>query len=252
MGRWISAGVGVLIVLAIWELGARAWAEPLLFPSPGHVWTMLADMIMSGEILIHLGASLQRIVVGLAVGVPVGVVLGCLMGTSRLADSAFDPYLRMANSIPAVALVPFSLLWFGVSEVGRYVLMIYIVLVTMMLNARQGVREVPQLRMKASETLGVTGTAAFFRVTIPSSFPSILAGIRTSIGLCVMVVVAAEMFGANSGFGYLIMQGRANYVPELMFIGILGLGFLALLLDRAFMIAIEVFMPRWSAKRRVR
>jgi len=70
--------------------------------------------------------------------------------------------------------------------------------------------------------------------------------------LGVMVVVAAEMFGANSGFGSLIMAGRANYTPDLMFIGILGLGFLSLVLDRAFMLSIEYLMPRWSSKRRVR
>ena len=252
MTKWWRAGLGVVIVLIVWELAARQWDTPLLFPSPLNVWRQIKGMIANGEVLIHLGASLQRIAVGLGIGVPVGVLIGCLMGSSRLANSAFDPYLRMANSIPAVALVPFSLLWFGVSELGRYALMVYIVLVTMMLNARQGVREVPRLRTKASETLGVSGTAAFFRVIIPSSFPSILVGIRTSIGLCVMVVVAAEMFGATSGLGYLIMQGRANYVPELIFIGILGLGFLSLALDRLFMLAIEVLTPRWSSKRRVR
>jgi ABC-type nitrate/sulfonate/bicarbonate transport system permease component len=209
-------------------------------------------MLANGDILVHLGASLQRIAVGLVVGVPLGVLIGCAMGVSQLADNALDPYLRMANATPAVALVPFSLLWFGITEAGRYALMIYIVVVTLVLYARQGVREVPRLRIKASETLGVSGIGAFFRVIIPSSFPSILAGIRTSIGLGVMVVVAAEMFGATSGVGYLIMQGRANYVPELMFIGILGLGLLALVLDRLFMMVIEMFMPRWSAKRRVR
>ena len=126
MTKWWRAGLGVVIVLIVWELAARQWDTPLLFPSPLDVWRQIKGMIANGEVLIHLGASLQRIAVGLGIGVPVGVLIGCLMGSSRLANSAFDPYLRMANSIPAVALVPFSLLWFGVSELGRYALMVYI------------------------------------------------------------------------------------------------------------------------------
>jgi ABC-type nitrate/sulfonate/bicarbonate transport system permease component len=244
--------LGVLILLAVWQAIAMAWGSPLLFPSPLDVWSALQQMVFTGELFEHLGASLQRVLVGLIVGAPIGVVLGCAMGISPGVNSWFDPYLRLANSVPAIALIPFCLLWFGISEFGRYVLMIYIVIVTMTFNARQGVLSVPSIRMKASQTLGVTGVRAFLRVTIPSVFPSILAGFRTSIGLGVMVVVAAEMFGANSGFGSLIMAGRANYTPNLMFIGILGLGVLSLALDRAFMFSIEYLMPRWSSKRRVR
>ncbi len=244
--------LGVLILLAAWQAVAMAWASPLLFPSPFDIWTALKVMTASGELFEHLGASLQRVMVGLVVGAPIGVVLGAAMGISPTVNGLLDPYLRLANSIPAIALIPFCLLWFGISEFGRYMLMIYTVLFTMMFNARQGVQSVPNIRMKASQTLGVTGVHAFVRVIIPSVFPSIFAGLRTSIGLGVMVVVAAEMFGANSGFGSLIMAGRANYEPNLMFIGILGLGALSLVLDRAFMFSIEYLMPRWSSKRRVR
>lgn len=244
--------LGVLILLAGWHAVAAYWGNPLLFPSPLDVWAELKVMAASGELLEHLIASLQRVVVGLLVGVPFGVVLGCAMGISPNINSIFDPYLRLANSVPAIALIPFSLLWFGIAETGRYALMIYIVVVTMMFNSRNGIQRIPYIRMKASQTLGVTGLQAFVRVIIPSVFPSILAGIRTSIGLVVMVVVAAEMFGANSGFGALIMAGRANYTPNLMFIGILGLGLLSLALDRGFMLTIEYLMPRWSSKRRVK
>src|SRR5688500_13012332 len=103
--RWRAgwrAGLGVFICLLIWESAARVWETPLLFPAPLDVWRHLRGMLVSGDILVHLGASLQRIAVGLAVGVPVGVLIGCAMGVSRITDSALDPYLRMANSIPAV------------------------------------------------------------------------------------------------------------------------------------------------------
>lgn len=238
-------------MLAAWQGIAMLWAMPLLFPSPMDVWRVLIGLLANGEFFVHVGASLQRLAVGLIVGVPIGAALGCAMGRSWLVDSAFTPYVRMANAIPAIALIPFSLLWFGVTEFARYALLIYIIGLTVTINARHGVRQVPPIRLKASQTLGVTGLRAFFTVVIPSSFPSILSGIRTAIGLGVMVVVAAEMLGATSGLGYLIMQGRANYNPQLMFLGIIGLGLLSLALDRGFQVAIERFLPRWSVKRRV-
>ena len=117
--------------------------------------------------------------------------------------------MRFFNSIPALALVPFSLLWLGVTEVSRYALLVYTISLAVLLSARQGVRTVPPIRMKAC-ALGISVRAVLFRIVIPSCFPSILAGVRTALGLGVMVIVAAEMLGADSGLGYLIMQARSH------------------------------------------
>ncbi len=242
---------GILLFLVLWQFAAVMVGTPLLFPKPIDVAHAVADMTKSGEIFTHLVATLQRLVVPLAVGVPLGAVLGCAMGVSRDINSWFDPYVRMANSIPAIALIPFALLWFGVTELARYSLIFYVSVYVVALSAREGVVQVPPLRIKAANTLGVAGTSAFFRVVIPSSFPAVLAGMRTATGLSVMVVVAAEMMGATNGFGYLIILGRQNYDPTLIFVGILGLGILSILLDRTIQFAIEHLMPRWSVKRRV-
>ncbi|MXY38188.1 MAG: ABC transporter permease [Rhodospirillaceae bacterium] len=242
---------GILLFFILWQVGAAFVGTPLLFPEPLDVMRGIGDMTETGEIFVHLGATVQRLLVGLGVGIPVGAVIGCAMGASRDVNAWFDPYMRMANSIPAIALIPFALLWFGVTELARYSLVFYLAVYVVALSARQGVAQVPGLRIKAANTLGVLGVAAFFRVVIPSSFPAILVGIRTATGLGVMVVVAAEMLGAADGFGYLIIRGRQNYDPTLIFIGIFGLGILSILFDRGIALAIERFMPRWSAKRRV-
>ncbi len=242
---------GVLLFFTLWQIGAWAVGTPLLFPDPATVMLGLWQLTATGEIFFHLASTLQRLIIPLAVGIPIGAVLGCAMGASRDVNAWFDPYLRMANSIPAIALIPFALLWFGVTELARYSLIFYVSVYVVALNAREGVAQVPYLRIKAANTLGVLGISAFFRVVVPSSFPSILAGMRTATGLCVMVVVAAEMLGATNGFGYLIILGRQNYDPTLIFIGILGLGLLSIFLDRTIEFAIERFMPRWSVKRRV-
>lgn len=241
----------VVLFVGIWQIIAFGIGNALLFPDPLSVMRGTWSMMVSGELFLHTWASLQRILVGLAIGAPVGAVIGCGMGTWPRINAAFDPYLRMANATPAIALIPFVLIWLGVSEMARYALVTYVFVLTLALSARAGVAQVPALRLKAASCLGVTGIQAFFRVVVPSTFPSILSGIRTGTGLGVMVVVAAEMLGATTGLGYLIILGRQNYDPTLIFIGIIGLGILSILLDRGFDFIIERLLPRWSVRRRV-
>jgi ABC-type nitrate/sulfonate/bicarbonate transport system permease component len=238
--------------LALWHALALWAGSPLLVPPPAQVARAFGLLIAGGELAHHVAVSLQRLAVGLLVGVPLGTVLGCAMGRSWFLDALVDPYLRMANSTPAIALIPFSLLWFGVTEVARDALLVYIVALTLTLAARDGVRRVPAIQLKAASALGVTGVEALLRVVVPATFPAVLAGTRTAIGLGVMVIVAAEMLGATSGLGYLIMEGRAHYNVERMFVGMIGLGLLSLGLDRAFLLTVERAMPRWSVARRVR
>ena len=250
IGKW-GPVYGTLLFFILWQAGAASVGTPLLFPEPLVVWEGLWQLAETGEYFEHAGATLQRLAVGMLVGIPFGATLGCAMGASRDINAWFDPYVRMANSTPAIALIPFALLWFGVTELARYSLVFYTTFLVVALSARQGVAQVPYLRIKAANSLGVQGIAAFFRVVVPSSFPAILAGIRTAAGLGVMVVVAAEMLGAANGFGFLIILGRQNYNPTLIFIGIFSLGVISLILDRGFLFCIERFMPRWSVKRRV-
>lgn len=247
--RVLAVAVATLV---IWTGAAALVNSPLLVPPPRLVFDSFLALAGSGELAWHVAASLGRLAVGLLVGVPLGTILGCAMGRWSLVDAVLNPFVRMFNAIPALALVPFSLLWFGVTEFSRYVLLTYTVSLTVLLAARQGVRAVPVIREKVASNLGLSLAAAFVRVTIPSCFPSILAGVRTAIGLGVMVIVAAEMLGAESGLGYLIMQARSQFNIGYMLVGVLGLGVLSLLLDRSFLWVTEVGLPRWSVQRRVR
>jgi len=104
---------------------------------------------------------------------------------------------------------------------------------------------------EAAATLGVTRADALFRIVIPSCFPAILAGVRTALGLGVMVIVAAEMLGADSGLGYLIMQARSHFNMANLFVGVIGLGLLSLGLDRLFVVIVDYALPRWSSQRRI-
>jgi ABC-type nitrate/sulfonate/bicarbonate transport system permease component len=241
-----------VLVLLVWASVAHLVAAPLLVPSPSLVAGSAMALLQSGDLAAHIGASLSRLIVGLAIGVPLGALIGCAMGRWMPFDATLGPFVRVFNAIPALALVPFSLLWLGVTEGSRYALLIYTISLAVLLSARQGVRNVPPLRIKAGASLGISGVAAFFRIIVPSCFPAILAGVRTAIGLGVMVIVAAEMLGADSGLGYLIMQARSHFNMGDMLVGVIGLGILSLVLDRLFQFSVEVLLPRWSVERRIR
>lgn len=239
-------------MLAVWFGLDLLVRNPLLVPSPVMVGGSLMRLSASGELADHVLASLSRLLVGLLIGVPLGALLGCAMGYWWRADAALNPFVRLFNSIPAIAMVPFSLLWFGVTEASRYSLLVYTISLTVLLAARHGVRSVPKVRMRAAATLGLGPVATLLRVVLPSCFPAILAGTRTAIGLGVMVIVAAEMLGAEEGLGFLIMQARSQFNIGNLYVGIIGLGLLSVALDRLFQATIDHLLPRWSVRRRIR
>lgn len=248
----IASGLfAMACAIALWTAAAAKVGNPMLLPWPADVASSAAALWSSGELATHAAASLRRLLVGLIVGTPIGATLGCLMGVSRVADAMLDPYVRFFNAIPALAIVPFSMIVLGVTELSRYALLVYTVTLVVLLSTRQGARTVPRIRLNAGATLGLGRAATLFRVVMPSVFPAMLAGVRTALGLGVMVIVAAEMLGAESGLGYLIMQARSHFSVSNMLVGVIGLGLLSLALDRAFMFGIEAFLPRWSLARRV-
>lgn len=248
--RLFSQMALIVGVLAVWWVAALIINIQLLVPSPPVVGFAAFELAANGELPEHLRASLSRLFVGLAVGVPAGALLGCAMGRFEILDAMLSPFVRMFNAIPALALVPFSLLWFGATELSRYAILIYTITLTVLLSARIGAATIPRIRERAGQTLGLSRTAIFTRIILPSCFPAILAGTRTALGLGVMVIVAAEMLGAESGFGYLIMQARSHFNMPNMLVGVIGLGIMSLVLDRIFVFSIERLLPRWSVKRR--
>lgn len=252
MKQLVLATFGVSMVLLAWQGSALVVGVPLLFPTPATVAKSAWTAVGNGQLGQDIAASLRRLLVALTLGIPFGAVAGCALGRWHSLDAAANPFVRVFNAIPAIALVPFFLLWFGVTEVSRYALLFYTVSLTVLLSARQGVRSVPPLRLKAAATLGVTGVEAFRRVVLPSCVPSIIVGVRTAIGLAVMVVVAAEMLGAENGVGFMIMQARSHFNVSDMAVGVICLGLLSVLLDRAFNLAVETLLPRWSVSRRIR
>jgi NitT/TauT family transport system permease protein len=248
--RGVSAAGAVLLPLALWEVLSRTVLNSNLVPPPTVVAGVAAGMFQSGELFVHIAISLRRIFVGFIVGSALGIGIGVAAARSRLVWDALYPILAVCSAVPPIALIPLAMLWFGIDEGARLFLIVYLAVILMVPSTVNGVRSIPSIRLRAAASLGARRRDVYLRVMLPDALPFILSGLRITLGFCFMVVVAAEMIGANSGIGYLIMQSRFYALTTKMFVGILVLGVLGMSFDALFRRLLTVTLPRFAVEKR--
>lgn len=204
--RWISL-ISVAIVLFIWFLVTSLGLTPSLY-LPGPQDLVDAYGLYSDSILSHIGVTLMRLIVGFVVGSIVGIVIGLLMSASRQVNLFFAPIVNSLRPIPIVALVPLFILWFGIGETGKILLIAFGCFVILIVETLEAVKQVSPIFVDAARTLGATRWQIFRTVIIPGIVPSLVAGIRVAAAASFGLVVASEFLGAQSGLGYMIMMGR--------------------------------------------
>ena len=245
-----SAVGAVLLPLAAWELLSRTVLNTNLVPPPSVVAAVAAAMLWSGELFAHIAISLRRVLVGFSLGSVIGITVGLAAARSPLIRDALRPLLAVCSTVPPIALIPLAMLWFGIDESARLFLIVYLAAVLMVPSTVSGVRGIPAIRLRAAESLGARRSRIYLRVVLPDALPSILSGLRITLGFCFMVVVAAEMIGANSGIGYLIMQSRYYALTTKMFVGILVLGVVGMGFDAVFRRLVAGLLPRFAVEKR--
>ena len=226
-------------ILAVWQFSSGRLLNAMLFPPPSVVFAELASMTRSGEVFVHVFASLQRILAGYVAGCVVGVVLGVMIGRIRLVRELFDPILQLIRPVSAVAMIPFAIIWFGIDEFSRYFIVFYATIFAVIFNTIAGVSTVPLSRTRAAHCLGASRSVVLFRVILPSALPYVLTGMRTALGFSFMGIVAAEMVAGQSGIGYLIMQSRLMIQPERVFVGVIALAVIGMLADLLFRYVVD-------------
>jgi sulfonate transport system permease protein len=202
---WVMPAALVLV----WELLARAGViPPTLFPAPLDVVRAGADAIARGSLLSHLGISALRAFGGLAIGGSIGLVLGLATGLSRPLQLVFDGPLQMLRAVPALALVPLVILWFGLGETAKLFIVSITVVFPVYLITFHGVRSVDPHLIEMARVYGLSGLALYREVILPGALPSILVGFRFALGLSWLVLIVAEHVGATRGLGYVAMNAR--------------------------------------------
>ncbi len=210
----------VLIVLA-WELASRAgWLSPRVLPEPLAVLKAFWQLAASGEMATHVAISTQRAALGFAIGGGLGLLLGLVTGSFRGAETLLDTTLQMVRNIPALALIPLVILWFGIDESAKLFLVALGVFFPVYLNTFHGIRAVDQGLIEMARSYGLSGWTLYRQVILPGALPSILVGVRFSLGLMWVLLIVAETISAQAGIGYLTMNAREFLQTDVVLVGI--------------------------------
>ena len=236
--------VPVTLIIA-WEVAAQAgWLSSRILPEPWAVLRAFWQLVLSGEIWVHGKTSLWRAISGFALGGGLGLLLGLLTGSFRLAETLLDTTLQMIRNIPALALIPLVILWFGIDESAKLFLVSVGVFFPVYLNTFHGIRTVDKGLIEMAQSYGLSGWALYRDVIFPGALPSILVGVRFSLGLVWVLLIVAETISAQAGIGYMTMNAREFLQTDVVLVGILLyalLGKLADVLSRA----LEQYCLRW-------
>ncbi|PLZ03769.1 aliphatic sulfonate ABC transporter permease SsuC [Burkholderia sp. WAC0059] len=232
-------------VLLAWELSARFGVlSTRVLPEPLAVVKAAWSLIQSGEMWVDVRVSTWRALSGFAIGGGIGLVLGLATGLFKPVEIALDSTVQMIRNIPALAMIPLVILWFGIEEEAKVFLVALGVFFPMYVNTFHGIRSVDQSLVEMARSYGLKGFALYREVILPGALPSILVGVRFALGFMWVTLIVAETISAQSGIGYMTMNAREFLQTDVVVVGILlyaALGKLADWLARL----LERFALRW-------
>jgi len=236
----------VLAFLALWQIAStRGWVNPSVFPPLDIIVSALWSSLASGALIDDIAISLQRSGIAFAAAVVVGIPLGLVMGQARVVEQALDPLLQFFRQTSALALYPVFILLLGLGETSKVFVIFWATLFPILLSTIGGVKEVDGKLVEMARTYGASRLAIFRRVVLPASVPAIFVGLRLSATTALLLLIAAEMIGANKGVGFQVMNAQYNFQIPLMFAAILLLALLGLLAN-AVLVLLQKKLCRWS------
>jgi ABC-type nitrate/sulfonate/bicarbonate transport system permease component/ribosomal protein S18 acetylase RimI-like enzyme len=235
-----------LFVLLFWELMVRVGLlDHRFFPAPSTIAGTLAELTLSGELWMHVSASLQRVTLGFLIGGILGLVIGLAMGWSRLAEGIIDPLIAVFYPLPKLALLPLLLIIFGIGEASKVAIVAIAVFFTVVINAAAGVRNIEPVLIDAARNYGARGPQMFLKVVIPAALPTIFTGLRLGMGLGLVVIIAAEFVASQQGLGYLVWLSWGTLSTAKMYTGLIVIGLIGLLSTYALQWVAAFLMP-WN------
>ena len=244
----VRAGSVVLIalLLLVWQVAALRYPDALL-PGPWGVLKGLGDLLAHGLLVKYVVASLFRVTWGFGLATLLAVPLGMAIGWYGRAEMALNPLIQLLRPISPLAWIPIAILWFGVGD-GAAIFLIFLgCFFPLLLTSIQSVRNIPAVYLNAGRNFGLRSVDMFRRVLFPAVIPQLLTGLRITLGVAWLVVVAAEMIAVNSGLGFLIVDARnAGNRYDLVVAGMVLIGVIGLLLDLGIRSLEGVGSSRWS------
>ena len=224
------------LILLLWELTTRlGWVDALFLPSLSGIVAEFFAIASRGyattPLIAHVLASLQRVFLAFFIGTAVGLLLGLLMGYYKYIRAAFYVVTEVLRPIPPLAFITLFILWFGIGEVSKVLIILYAGALIVMLNTMEGVRACPREKILAARTLGANDFAIFLSVIFPAALPHIFTGMRVALSVDFGILVAAELLAGDMGIGYMIQDASTFFNVEALFVSILMIAFLGVASD---------------------
>jgi len=253
----LLALIPIALFLGGWELSAAlGWTNPALFPPPTRIVGTLADLYAEGlpvhsMLLLHIGATLQRVLLAVAAGVLLGVILGVLMGISRPVKMFFDPLITVLMPIPGIALAPLFIVWFGFGDVTIVTLGIISAFFPVVYSTMAGVRSVDRQMVRAARIMGASRLKTITAVYLPWAAGYVFNGIKIGLARCWMTVIAVEFVAAtNYGLGYMIWDAAEFLRADVVYGGIILLIVIYFIMEKVLVRTLEKrTIERWGMVR---
>lgn len=210
-----------IVIIAFIEWGTRSgWISNLTFPRPSDVFTTFIELYQSGLLFKHLLPSLARLLVGSAMGISAGIGVGVLIGLFTLIRAGFLPVIAAIFPIPKIALLPLFIIWFGIDEGSKYALIALGTFTPTVVATYGAVDNVDRGLIRMAQSFGLGWFSIVRKIVLPAALPGILSGLRISLAIAIILLVAAEMLGATYGIGAYILEAGSLYDLERLFVGV--------------------------------
>ncbi|WP_027168296.1 ABC transporter permease [Mesorhizobium sp. WSM3224] len=244
---WFLSRYGLLLgFLILWQAASRArWLNPAVFPPPDLILAALWNGLSSGALFGDIAISLQRAGLAFVAAVAIAIPLGLFMGQIRPVERLLDPILQLFRQTSALALYPVFILLLGLGEASKIFVIFWATLFPLLLNTISGVKELDPKLIEMARVYGAARLTIFRRVVLPGTVPSIFVGLRLSATTALLLLIASEMIGANSGIGFQVMNAQYNFQIPLMFAAIFILAGLGLVSNYA-LVLLERRLCRWN------
>jgi sulfonate transport system permease protein len=211
-----------IFLITLWQLAVQfGWLSTRILPAPTTVISAAIKLGQSGEIATHFKISASRALTGFAIGGSIGFIFGLVNGLFRVSEKIFDTTLQMWRNIPNLALIPLVILWFGIGEEAKLFLVSSGVLFPIYINTFHGIRSIDSGLIEMGKVYGLNPVELFWNIILPGALPSILVGVRFSLGIMWLSLIVAETIAADSGIGYMATSAREFMQTDVVVFSIL-------------------------------
>lgn len=237
----------LIVILLLWYVGSKLdlWST-FIIPTPEKVIKSFITLLKNGKLIKSIGISLERVVIGFGISSTIALPLGILFGTRPKLYEYFKGILEFLRHTPPLALVPMIILWFGIGELSKIVIIILASFFPIFLNSLKGIISCDEKYIEVGKVFGLSPQKIFTKIIFPSAIPDILLGLKLGLGYSWRAIIAAELIASSSGIGYLILDAQQISRSDIVVVGILSVGLLGIFTDYLF----SIFIHKYLGKRK--